>query len=120
MKQEGLFMNGLNTYTINYQGVKSKTRQKKATFIKILSALIGILFLSILFISLFSLIGFGENSNNFINHEIKSGESLWSIASQYYNKNNVDLRKIIFEIKKINNIDSAVINPGRELIIPLN
>jgi len=113
-------MKGLNSYTINHQGVKAKNKDKKLDFIKILSAVIGILLLSILFISFFSLIGFGENSSNFINHEIQNGESLWSIASQYYNKNNVDLRKIIYEIKKINNIDSAVINPGRELIIPIH
>lgn len=113
-------MNGLNTYTINYQGVKTKNKKKKAVFIKLLSAFLGILILSILFISLFSLIGSGENSSNFVNHEIKSGESLWSIAAQYYNKNNVDLRKVIYEIKKINNIDTAVINPGSELIIPLD
>ncbi len=113
-------MNSLNTYTINYHGANSKNNNKKSAFIGILAALIGVLFLSILFISLFSLIGSGEDSSNFINHEIKSGESLWYIASQYYNKNNVDLRKIIYEIKKINNIDSAVINPGRELIIPID
>jgi cell division protein YceG involved in septum cleavage len=113
-------MKGFNTYTINHQGVKAKNENNKVVFIKILSVLLGILILSILFISLFSLIGSGENSGNFIKHEIESGESLWSIASQYYNKNNVDLRKIIYEIKKINNINSAVISPGRELIIPLH
>lgn len=113
-------MNGLNSYTINYQGVKTKNKVGKSVFIKILAALIAILALSIILIALFSLISSGQNSNNFINHEIKNGESLWSIASQYYNKSNVDLRKVIYKIKEINNIDSAVINPGQELIIPLN
>ncbi|KXS49716.1 cell division suppressor protein YneA [Halanaerobium congolense] len=113
-------MNGLNSYIINYQGVKTKDRVGKSVFFKILAVLIAILVLIIILISVFSLISSGENSSNFINHEIKNGESLWSIASQYYNKSDVDLRKVIYKIKKINNIDSAVINPGRELIIPLN
>ncbi|RAK11208.1 LysM domain-containing protein [Halanaerobium saccharolyticum] len=113
-------MNGLNTYILNYQGAKTDRNKKKSISIKIFSTVIGIVLLSILFISLFSLIGSGENTSNFIKHEIESGESLWSIAAYYYNSNNVDLRKIIYNIKKINNIDSAIITPGRELIIPLN
>jgi LysM repeat protein len=113
-------MKSLNTYNINYQGVKATNEGETSVFSKVLTAVIGILILSILFISLFSLIGSGENSSNFIDHEIKSGESLWSIAAKYYNKNDVDLRKMIYEIKKINNIDSALINPGKELIIPLH
>ncbi|TDO78340.1 LysM domain-containing protein [Halanaerobium saccharolyticum] len=113
-------MNGLNTYTLNYQGAKSEKNREKSILIKILTAVIGIILLSILFISFFSLIGSGENSSNFVKHEIESGESLWSIAAHYYNSNNVDLRKIIYDIKKINNIDSAVITPGSKLIIPLN
>lgn len=113
-------MNGQNTYTINYQGAKTKNKKKKTILIRVLTAVVGVILLSILFISIFSLIGSGENSSNFIKHEIKSGESLWSIAAHYYDSNNVDLRKIIYDIKQINNIDSAVISPGRELIIPLN
>lgn len=113
-------MNGLNTYTLNYQGAKTKNKKKKSILIRLLTAAVGIILLSIIFISLFSLIGSGENSGNFINHEIESGESLWSIAAHYYDSNNVDLRKIIYDIKKINNIDSSVITPGKELIIPIN
>lgn len=113
-------MKNLNSYTMNYQDTKMDVKDKNLVLAKIFSALVGILLLIILFISFFSLIGSGENSSNFVNHEIISGESLWSIAAKYYNENNVDLRKIIYKIKKINNIDSAVINPGNILIIPLD
>ena len=113
-------MSGLNTYTLNYQGSKSENKRKKSYLTKFAAAAAGIILLSILFISIFSLIGSGENSSNFVRHEIESGESLWSIAANYYEAKNVDLRKIIYEIKKINNLDSSVITPGKELIIPLN
>jgi hypothetical protein len=113
-------MNGLNTYSINYQGVKRKNKDKKMILRRIITTAAVIIVLSLLFISLFSLIGAGENSSNFIKHEIKSGESLWSIAAHYYDSNNFDLRRIIYKIKQINNIDSAVITPGRKLIIPIN
>ncbi len=117
-------MNGLNTYRVNYQGVKTEneTENKKTKSIikRILTAVTAVILLSILFVSLFSLIGSGENSSNFIRHEIKNRESLWTIAAHYYDSNNVDLRKVIYDIKKINDLDSSVINPGRELIIPLN
>jgi cell division protein YceG involved in septum cleavage len=113
-------MNGLNTYTLNYQGAKNKKKKKNSILFKVLTAAAAVLLLSLIFIAIFSLIGSGENSSNFIKHEIEAGESLWSIAAHYYESNNVDLRKMIYQIKKINNIDSAVITPGEELIIPLN
>jgi len=113
-------MNGLNTYALNYQGAKTKNKKKKLIIGRLLTAAAGIILLSIIFISIFSLIGSGENNNNFVRHEIKSGESLWSIAAHYYDSKKVDLRKMIYNIKKINNIDSSVITPGKELIIPIN
>ncbi|MFW5988451.1 MAG: cell division suppressor protein YneA [bacterium] len=113
-------MNDLNTYTLNYQGAKTENKEKKSIFKHFLTAAVGIIMLSIIFISIFSLIGSGENSGNFVSHEIESGESLWSIAAHYYDSNNVDLRKIIYDIKKINDINSSVITPGKELIIPIN
>ncbi|RCW51637.1 MULTISPECIES: cell division suppressor protein YneA [Halanaerobium] len=112
-------MNGLNSYTLNYQGAKSTNKKKKTVLKSFLTAAVVIFSLSMLLILIFSLIGFGENSSNFTRHEIKPGESLWSIAAHYYETGKVDLRKMIYEIKKINNIDSAIITPGKELIIPL-
>jgi len=113
-------MNVINAYSLNYQGAKTAKKKRKSILKKILTAAAAVLLFSVLFISIFSLIGSGENSSNFIRHEIETGESLWSIAAHYYESSNVDLRKMVYKIKKINDIDSAVINPGRELIIPIN
>ena len=111
-------MNGLNSYSINYKEIR--TKNKKSILTKGLTAAAVILILSILFISLFSFIGSGENSSDFIKHEIKNGESLWSIAAHYYDSNEIDLRKVIYQIKKLNNLDSSVISPGRKILIPVN
>ena len=112
-------MGRLNNYSISYSENK-KNSEKNNKFSKLLSFLVVVLILSLLITVFYTLISFSENTNNFRKHEIKKGESLWSIAAKYHNSNNVDLRKIIYEIKNLNNIDSAVITPGEEIIIPLD
>lgn len=111
-------MSNFNSYTINYRGAQSKSKKGKSFLVKFLTAVAVILILSTLFISLFSFISFGENNSDFIKHQIEKGESLWTIASQYYDTSNVDLRKIVYKIKKLNNINSSVITPGKEILIP--
>lgn len=46
-----------------------------------------------------------------------SGDTLWTIASENI-RNNDDIREFVYNIKKINNLNSAIINPGQELLIP--
>lgn len=48
---------------------------------------------------------------------VSSGDTLWTIASQFINKND-DVRELIYNIKKVNNLNSAIILPGQELLIP--
>lgn len=116
-------MSALNTYSTNYQ-LKDKKRVEKLKNDVILSKLISVLiFISIstlLFTFFYSLITFSENDKSFINHEIKKGESLWSIANKYYKAEDIDIRKVIYEIKNLNEIKSAIIRPGEKIIIPLN
>lgn len=113
-------MNNLNVYSLNYLQNKNNKKTDQTILIKFLTILTIIICLSILFILVFSLLGKGRTSANFIKHEIQVGESLWSIANFYYDSNKVDLRKIVYRIKKINNIDSSLIIPGKKLLIPLN
>ncbi|ADO77184.1 cell division suppressor protein YneA [Halanaerobium praevalens] len=113
-------MNNLNVYSLNYSQNKRTKNKDQTILIKFLTILTVIICLSILFILLFSLLGKGKTSDNFIKHEIKVGESLWSIANHYYDSNKVDLRKIVYNIKEINNINSSLIIPGKKLLVPLN
>ena len=112
-------MSRINSYSISYSKGQKKSESNNK-FSKLLTFLAAVLILSLLITVFYSLISFSENTDNFRKHEIKKGESLWSIAAKYHNPNSVDLRKIIYEIKNLNNIDSAVITPGEKIIIPLD
>lgn len=48
---------------------------------------------------------------------VSSGDTLWTIASQYINQSD-DVRRLVYEIRKINKLNSAIIVPGQELLIP--
>lgn len=50
---------------------------------------------------------------------VEKGETLWSIAQKYCNNSqNQDPRKLVFLIKNINDLQSSLIKPGDELLIP--
>jgi type IV secretory pathway TraG/TraD family ATPase VirD4 len=114
-------MENINSYSTNLGGYYEKTGQKntKKLFWRVIIAIFSVLILTFLITSLFSIIGFGENEQEYIKHQVEAGESLWSIAVFYY-EDNIDIRKAIYHIKKTNNIESSIINPGEELIIPVN
>lgn len=47
---------------------------------------------------------------------VREGDTLWSIASEHYKEG--DIRKHIYDIKKLNKLVSSEIYAGTELIIP--
>ncbi len=49
---------------------------------------------------------------------VREGDTLWKIAEA--NNTNGDLRELIYDIKEINKLDSPVIQPGQQLLIPVN
>ncbi len=55
-------------------------------------------------------------------YTVQSGDTLWSIASdfnrEYYDQRK-DVRKIIYTIRKANNIDGNTIYAGQELDLPI-
>lgn len=49
--------------------------------------------------------------------QVDRGDTLWSIAEKY--SGNSDIRKYIYEVKKVNNLPSSQIFEGDELIVPV-
>lgn len=47
---------------------------------------------------------------------VREGETLWQIAKE--NSGDGDLRELIHQIKKLNNLERSIIYPGQKLIVP--
>lgn|SRR5690554_3001448 len=80
----------------------------------------GKMFLSILvlvMILFFAITTYGSRPLDYNIITIKKGDTLWSIVNMY-NTKNMDPRKMISEIKKLNNLDDVVLQPGQKLMIP--
>jgi len=113
-------MANINSYSINYDSCSDKKGKRSGgiSVLKIIITVITVIVATFLLISIFSIIGFGENDQEYIRHQVETGESLWTIALMYYDED-IDIRKAVYHIKKLNNIESAIINPGNELLIPI-
>ena len=48
---------------------------------------------------------------------VQSGDTLWSIAEEY-NDSKTDIRKLIYEISDLNDLEDAHIYIGQQLLIP--
>mgnify|MGYP000876387711 CR=1 FL=1 len=82
------------------------------------------MFISILLISLltFSLIltfrAYSKDIAQYDYIKVREGDTLWAIAYNYSDNN--DIREVIHNISKVNNISEANIYPGDIIKIPLN
>lgn len=57
-----------------------------------------------------------KTKSQVINYQIRSGQTLWSIAREY-TPSNKDIRQTIYEIEQINDQDLSVIYPGQTIKI---
>ena len=60
-----------------------------------------------------------SDAKNSISVIVKSGESVWTIASKN-NPNEKDIRKLVYEIIDENDLENGIIYAGQELVIPIN
>lgn len=78
---------------------------------------IFIIIMTIIFSSMFlasSVYGYEEKEYDIVT--VKTGDTLWTIADNYNRSG--DIRKLIYRIKKVNNLDSSLIYSGDILMIP--
>lgn len=91
--------------------MRIKNRRK---FIENISILILIIITAIICIT--HIATHPKYNEKIIDYTVSSKERLWDIAEQY-KKENQDIREYIYEITKLNNMDSATIYPGQVLKI---
>ena len=78
----------------------------------------------ILLLSIFNLVTTFTNASGRGNDfkyktvQVYSGDTIWSIAKENNHKNK-DIRQYIYEIRKINNLNSINIKPGDTIKIPI-
>lgn len=65
----------------------------------------------------------GADVTDYIEVYVASGDSLWTIAKDVnatHYQNEVDIRKLIYSIRKLNSLDyDCVIHPGDKLLVPI-
>lgn len=72
-----------------------------------------------------TLLGFNDASSlseepaepAYITVEVCDGDTLWRLADEY-GPRSADRRQVVYEICKVNNVDSGKIYPGQSLLIP--
>ncbi len=61
--------------------------------------------------------GKGNVTNTYYAVTVESGDTLWSIALRY-SDGKTDIRKLIYEISSLNNLETSEISIGQQLLIP--
>lgn len=90
----------------------------KIRFTIFVSIVLLIVFMSI---SAMFQISYASNKGNDVKSyyaiTVESGDTLWSIASEY-SDGKTDIRKLIYEITELNKLETAEIAIGQKLLIP--
>lgn len=110
-------MKNIGTITV-YSNKSHRTRIKKKygnTPIKFIPALICLVSI-ISIISIFSTNSYSYKEPTYVTMHVKSGDTLWDIAKERCG--NKDIRKYIYDIKKINNMTNSNIYAGKEIKLP--
>lgn len=93
--------------------IRIANKRRFTIFLSTIFVITAIIFNGILRLNLV----YGSDNGNYAEIAIVSGDTLWEIAKRN-NPYNQDIRKIVYEIMKINNMKSASIKAGSVIKIP--
>lgn len=90
-----------------------KNKYRFYTFI-----ILVMLTVTLLAILLFQISAKANAKTDYKSVTVSHGDTLWKIAEE--NSNNSDIRQIVYQIRKINKLETANISPGQVIRVPLN
>lgn len=102
-----------------YKGNAKLTREdnKNVNYSKLL--VITVITLSIiLLISFLSFKAMTEKEIYYKDIEIKNGQTLWQIVESEFGSD-INIRKYVYQIKQINNLENSKLTPGQVIKIPI-
>ncbi len=73
----------------------------------------------VIFVMIYTANVSGYHKQEYISVTVNSGDTLWSIAERYCDDNH-DIRKYIYEIKDINNMDSGFLMADSSILVPVD
>lgn len=79
--------------------------------------LIGIVFLALVYLSVFSLLAYSGENYELKEIVVEPGDTIWTIAEKHCSPEE-NIRNFVFTIREVNEIDGAVIHPGQKLLVP--
>ncbi|NMA87232.1 MAG: LysM peptidoglycan-binding domain-containing protein [Tissierellia bacterium] len=90
----------------------------KAKFIRFVFILVFLLLITIIFFQKINRVYGSLYEEQYIEVKVERGDTVWDIARKYMPEK-YDVRKMIFEIKEVNNMNNANIYPGDLIKIPI-
>ena len=97
--------------------IKTRKKEQKKRLIKFIACAGLLIIILLITLSLFSTDAFGSENKEPIYVTVKEGDNLWNIAQKY--SSGKDLRKVVYDIRKFNNMESGEIYPGMVIMIPV-
>ena len=102
-------------------GIMGKKKYKivnRFKFMRFIIILVSLVLIIILFFQKRNKAYSSLYEEQYIEIEITKGDTIWDIAREFMPKE-YDIRKMVFEIKEINNMDNAKIYPGDSVKVPI-
>ena len=82
---------------------------------RLLGSMLAIICMIILLMFSVQSVSLGSTTEEYVSVYVCKGDTLWSIAKDYYNE--TDVRNRVSEIKEINNLVNSSIKEGQELLL---
>lgn len=102
---------------IMFKGYYIKSKVRFSVFVSLMIIILGLSFSALFNISGVYADGKGAKTVTYYAITVEAGDTLWTIAEEY-SDGKTDIRKLIYEISNLNNLETSNISVGQKLLIP--